>query len=209
MQHKKPETTKSDSRVSHRIQITGAMVKYKEADKSIFDIFKSASDKYPILNISMKGFRFLTHDTLVKGQKLSVSVEIPLLGSEPLEARGAVAWIKYSERYKATIVGVQFTHVSKESLQRLKNLVALTGNKVKVKHSFRIRFSEKQRQQPTLWQISRDYFVKVNVINGVITGDDTTLELEIEGDKEEINKVIHNLREGGAKLTAATSKPHK
>jgi hypothetical protein len=199
-------TQSKDNRNSKRISINGAMVQYKESDKSIFDIFKSSSEKFPILNLSMQGMRFLSHDPLVVNQPLRINIEIPVLGTEPLQADGRVAWIKYSDRYKASIIGVQFTSIPKESMQRLKNLVGLMGNKIQVKQTVRVAFSEKQREQPTMWQISRDYFVKINVLHGLITGDDTWLTLEIEGDAEEVRKVIQNLKEGGARISSVSGK---
>ena len=82
--------SQNDSRTTKRIPITGALVQYKEADKSIFDIFKGPSEKFPILNLSMDGLRFLSHDPLVKGQKLRFNIELPVLSGEPLHT--LVAW---------------------------------------------------------------------------------------------------------------------
>jgi hypothetical protein len=195
-----------EKRRDNRIPIKGGVVQYKEAGGGLFAIFKGSSEQYPILNISMKGIRFLTADILSKNDKLSFTVGIPMLGGEPLRADGRVAWIQPSERYNANIVGVQFTAMTRESIQRLKNLVAFLGSKVRVKHVIKVLFSEHQRQQPTLWQIARDYNVTVNIKQGSMSDVAAWLVIEIEGEREEVKKVLEYLKDGGAKIVTVTSR---
>ncbi|MEW6026733.1 MAG: NIL domain-containing protein [Planctomycetota bacterium] len=195
----------SDKRKDTRIAIKGAMVQYKESGGGLFAIFKGSSDQYPILNISMRGMRFLTADTLVRDDKLTFTVGIPMLGAEPLRADGRVAWVRPSPRYDGNnIVGVQFTAMTKESIGRLKNLVAFLGNKIKVKQTVKVLFSEQQRQQPTLWQIARDYNVTVNILEGSLTDTSTWFVLEIEGEKGEVKKMLEYLKEGGARVVGVS-----
>jgi len=191
----------NEHRKDTRIPIKGAMVQYKESGGGLFAIFKGSSDQYPILNISTRGLRFLTTDTLLKDDKLTFTVGVPMLGGEPLRADGRVAWVRPSPRYDGNnIVGIQFTAMTKESISRLKNLVAFLGNKVKVKQTVKVLFSEQQRQQPTLWQIARDYNITVNILEGSLTDTSTWFVLEIEGEKAEVKKMLEYLKEGGARV---------
>ena len=194
-----------EDRKDTRIPIKGAMVQYKESGGGLFAIFKGSSDQYPILNISMRGMRFLTADTLSKDDKMTFTVGIPMLGGEPLRADGRVAWVRPSPRYDGNnIVGVQFTAMTKESISRLKNLVAFLGNKIKIKQTVRVLFSEQQRQQPTLWQIARDYNITVNILEGSLTDTSTWFVLEIEGEKAEVKHVLEYIRGGGARVVGAS-----
>jgi hypothetical protein len=193
----------NEHRKDTRIAIKGGMVQYKESGGGLFAIFKGSSDQYPILNISMRGMRFLTADTLLKDDKLTFSVGIPMLGGEPLKVDGRVAWIRPSPRYDSNIIGVQFTAMTKESIGRLKNLVSFLGSKVKVKQTVKVLFSEQQRQQPTLWQIARDYNITVNILEGSLTDTSTWFVLEVEGEKEEVRKMLEYLKEGGARVVGA------
>ncbi|MDI6733849.1 MAG: NIL domain-containing protein [Planctomycetota bacterium] len=195
-----------DKRRDSRIPIKGGMVQYKEAGGGLFAIFKGASEQYPILNISTRGMRFLTADTLSKDDKLSFSVIIPILGGEPLKVDGRVAWVKSSPRFNADIVGVQFTAMTKKSIHRLKNLIEFLGKKIKIKQTVKILFSEQQRQQPTLWQLARDFNVNVNIIDGSLTDVSTWMVLRIEGEKDEVMKVLEYLKEGGARILAVQGK---
>jgi hypothetical protein len=190
----------SEHRKDTRIFIKGGMVQYKESSGGLFAIFKGSSEQYPILNISMRGIRFLTTDVLDKNERLTFTIGIPMLGGEPLRADGRVAWIQKSERYKANIVGVQFSAMTKQSIQRLKNLVTFLGSKVKVKQTLKILFSEQQRQQPILWQLARDYNVVVNIKQGTITDHATWLVMEISGEKEEVQHLINYLKQGGSRI---------
>jgi hypothetical protein len=193
-----------DNRKDNRIFIKGGVVQYKETGGGLFAIFKGSSDPYPIMNISMRGIRFLTTDVLSKNTRMTFTIEIPMLGGEPLRADGRVAWVQKSDRFKANIVGVQFNAMTKNSIQRLKNLVSFLGNRVKVKQTIKIMFSEQQRQQPILWQIARDYNVVVNIKEGTITDHATWLSMEIEGEREEVGHVIKYFKDGGAKIIAVT-----
>ena len=197
-----------EHRKDNRIFIKGGVVQYKEAG-GLFAIFKGSSDKYPIINISMRGIRFLTTDALIKNDKLTFTIGIPMLGGDPLRADGRVAWIRKSERYKANIVGVQFNAMTNASIQRLKNLVSFLGNRVKVKQTIKILFSEQQRQQPIIWQIARDYDVVVNIKGGTITDQTTWLSMEIEGEREEVQRVLKYFKEGGAKIAPASANSAK
>jgi hypothetical protein len=190
----------SESRKDNRIPIKGGMVQYKESGGGLFAIFKGSSDQYPILNISMRGMRFLTSDTLLKDDKLTFSVGIPMLGGEPLKVDGRVAWVRPSPRYDSNIVGVQFIAMTKESIGRLKNLVAFLGSKIKVKQTVKVLFSEQQRQQPTLWQIARDYNITANILEGSLTDTSTWFVIQVEGEKEEVRKMLDYLKEGGARV---------
>ncbi|MFH0889382.1 MAG: NIL domain-containing protein [Planctomycetota bacterium] len=192
-----------EHRKDNRIFIKGGVVQYKEAG-GLFAIFKGSSDQYPIINISMRGIRFLTSDTLSKNDKLTFTIGIPMLGGDPLRADGRVAWVRKSERYKANIVGVQFNAMTSASIQRLKNLVSFLGNRVKVKQTIKIMFSEQQRQQPIIWQIARDFDVIVNIKGGAITDQTSWLTMEIEGEREEVQRVLKYFKEGGAKMMAVT-----
>ncbi|MFH1230743.1 MAG: NIL domain-containing protein [Planctomycetota bacterium] len=194
-----------DNRKDNRIFIKGGMVQYKEAGGGLFAIFKGSSDPYPIMNISMRGIRFLTTDVLSNNARLTFTIEIPMLGGEPLRADGRVAWIQKSDRYKANIIGVQFNAMTKASIQRLKNLVSFLGNRVKVKQTIKILFSEQQRQQPILWQIARDYNVVINIKEGTITDHATWLLMEINGEKEEVQHVLKYLKEGGSRIIAVSA----
>lgn len=189
----------SDKRKAFRFAIKGGVVQYKEAG-GVFAFLKGSSDKYPIVNLSSTGVKFLTADTLLIGDKLSFTIGIPTLGGEPLTAEGRVAWVQRSARYKANIIGVQFTAMTKDSLNRLKNLIGFLGSKVRVRSKIKVLFSEEMKRKPTLWEIARDFNVTVNLIKGSLTDMATWLEMEIEGEKEEVQRVIKYLQENGAKI---------
>lgn len=190
------------NRKDNRIAIKGGVVQYKESGGGLFAIFKGSSDQYPVLNVSMRGMRFLTSDTLLKDDKLTFSVGIPMLGGEPLKVEGRVAWVRPSPRYDSNIVGVQFTSMTKEAVSRLKSLVTFLGSKMKVKQIVRILFSEQQRHQPTLWQIARDFNITANILEGSLTDTTTCFVIEVEGEKEEVLKMLDYLKGGGARVVA-------
>jgi ABC-type methionine transport system ATPase subunit len=144
--------------------------------------------------------KFLTTDTLLIGDKLSFTIGIPTLGGEPLTAEGKVAWVQRSARYKANVIGVQFTAMTKDSISRLKNLIGFLGSKVRVRSKIKVLFSEEMKRKPTLWEIARDFNITVNLLKGSLTDMATWLEMEIEGEKEEVQRVIKYLQEGGAKI---------
>ncbi|MFA5793644.1 MAG: PilZ domain-containing protein [Candidatus Brocadiia bacterium] len=189
----------SDKRRSFRFPIKGGSVQYKEAG-GLFAFLKGSSERYPIINLSSTGLRFLTTDTLLIGDKMTFVIGIPTLGGEPLSADGRVTWVQRSNRYKANVIGVQFTAMTKDSIARLKNLVAFMGRKIRVRSRIKVQFSEEMRKQPTLWEIARDFDVKVNLLKGSMTDVATWLEMEIEGEKEEVRRVIKHLQEHGAKI---------
>ena len=189
-----------DKRRGFRFPVKGGVIQYKESG-GLFAFLKGSSDRYPILNISSTGLKFLTTDTLLIGDKLSFTVGIPTLGGEPLNADGRVAWTQYSTRFKANIIGVQFTAMTKDSISRLKNLIGFLGSKVRVKAKIKVMFTEEMRKKPTLWEIARDFNVTVNLIKGSLTDVSTWLEMEIEGEREEVKKVLKCLQEDGAKIT--------
>ncbi|MFH1228378.1 MAG: PilZ domain-containing protein [Planctomycetota bacterium] len=189
----------SDKRRAFRFPIKGGSVQYKEAG-GLFAFLKGSSEKYPIINLSSTGLRFLTTDTLLIGDKMTFVIGVPTLGGEPLTADGRVTWVQRSSRYKANIVGVQFTAMTKDSIARLKNLVGFLSSKVRVRSKIKVQFSEQMRKQPILWEIARDFNVNVNLLKGSLTEMSTWLEMEIEGEKEEVRRVIKHLQEHGAKI---------
>lgn len=190
----------SDKRRGFRFPVKGGVVQYKEAG-GLFAFLKGSSDRYPIINISSTGLKFITTDTLLIGDKLSFTVGIPTLGGEPLTADGRVAWVQFSTRFKANIIGVQFTAMTKNSISRLRNLIGFMGSKVRVKAKIKVLFTEEMRKKPVLWEIARDFNVNVNLMKGSLTDITTWLEMEIEGERDEVKKVIKHLQDAGAKIT--------
>ncbi|MBI4712607.1 MAG: PilZ domain-containing protein [Planctomycetes bacterium] len=191
----------SEKRKDMRLPIKGGMVQYKESG-GIFALFKGSSDQYPILNLSLRGMRFLTTDSLLSGDKLNFTIGVPTLGGEPLKAEGRVAWVQRSPRYKANVIGVQFVAMTKDSLSRLKNLVSFLGTKMKIKYKVKVYFSEQMRQKATVWELARDFNVSINLLEGSLNDKTTWLTIEIEGEKEEVKRVLEYLKSGGAKLVA-------
>jgi ABC-type methionine transport system ATPase subunit len=63
-----------------------------------------------------------------------------------------------------------------------------------------VTFPEEMTKQPTLWQIARDFDVTVNVAEGLVTDKSGWLVLDIEGDREEVRRVLVYLKQKGAKL---------
>jgi LysM repeat protein len=189
----------SDKRKDIRVRVKGGTVQYKPKG-GLFAFLTGSSDKYPILNISHRGLRFITQNKLEIDSRLSFNIGIPLLAGKPMRADGRVAWVQRSSRYNAYVIGVRFTAMTADSIKRLKNLVAFLGSKVMVKQRVKVTFPEEMTKQPTLWQIARDFDVTVNVAEGLVTDKSGWLVLDIEGDREEVRRVLVYLKGKGAKL---------
>lgn len=187
-----------EKRQDKRLSVKEGKIRYKGS--GLFAFLEGASDKYPIVNISHRGLRFLTRDKIEVGDKLAFTIGIPLLGA-PLKANGRVVWIQRSSRYNAFTVGVKFTVMTKKAISRLRNLVNFLGQRTTLKQKVKIAFSEEMRKQPLLWQIARDFEVSLNIAEGLLTDRDSWLVMEIEGGKEEIERVLEYLREKGGKLS--------
>ena len=190
----------SDKRREIRVRVKGGTVKYRSKG-GLFAFLSGSSVEYPILNISHRGLRFLTQGELKIGKRLSFNIGIPMLvAKSPIRADGRVAWVQRSSRYNAFVAGVQFTAMTADSIKRLKNLVVFLGSKVMVKQRVKVTFPEEMTKQPTLWQIARDFDVTVNVAEGLVTDKSGWLVLDIEGDREEVRRVLVYLKQKGAKL---------
>lgn len=198
MSNQSPET-----RRGLRMRVKGGTVRYKNKG-GLLAFLEGSSDQYPILNISRRGLRFLTRDELEIGDRLSFTIGVPMMESKPIRADGKIAWIQRSSRYNAFVAGVQFTAMTKDSINRLRNFVAFLGSKVMVKQRLKIFFPEELTRQPLIWQLARDFDVTVNVVEGLVTDKTGWLIIDIEGDREEVRRVLVYLKQKGAKITIPT-----
>lgn len=192
-------TQKFDKRRTLRVEVKEAKVQFKNAG-GLFAFLKGASEEMPVINVSMRGLRFISKEMLPMGKKLSFTIGIPLLGSEPLTADGTVAWVERSLRYNGYAIGVRFTAMTQASISRLKNLISFLGSRVKVKQKVKVTFSEEMKREPVIWQLARDFDVAINVSQGLLTEKSNWLVIEIEGEREEIGRVLGYLKQKGAIL---------
>ena len=188
----------AEDRRDSRLPIKGGVVQYKGSGLIAF--LEGSSEKYPIVNISHRGLRFLTRDQLEIGEKMNFTLGIPMVG-EPLRVEGKVAWAQRSSRQKAYNIGVRFTAMSKESMMRLKNLISFLGRKKLIKQKVKVTFSEAMKNQPVLWQIARDFDVSLNVQEGLLTEKIGWFIIQIEGQPDEIKRVLIHLKQKGGKLS--------
>ncbi|MEK7448240.1 MAG: NIL domain-containing protein [Planctomycetota bacterium] len=188
----------ANKRKNGRLPLKGGFLQYKGS--GLFAFLQDSSEKYPIINISSRGLRFLTRDELDIGNKMTFTLGIAMLG-EPIKIEGKIAWVQHSSFHNAYSVGVQFTVMTKETMTRLKNLIGFLGRKQPIKQKVKVFFSEELRNQPTLWQIARDFEVTLNILEGLLTEKTGWFTIQIEGDPDEIKRVLVHLKEKGAKLS--------
>jgi hypothetical protein len=182
-----------------RVEVKEGKVQFKNTG-GLFTFLKGMSGEYQIINISHRGLKFLSKQRLGQGDKLSFNIGITLLGNDPLKADGKVVWVEKSKRYGGYLVGVRFTSMTRDSVSRLNNLINFLGSRIPIKQRVKVTFDEGQRSQPTLWAIARDFDVTVNIKEGLVTDRAGWLVLEIEGEREEIRRVLEYLKTQGAKL---------
>lgn len=190
---------KVDKRRMLRVEVKEAKVQFKPTG-GLFAFLKGASEEMPVVNVSLRGLRFISKEILPMDKKLSFTIGIPMLGAEPLTADGQVVWVERSLRYNGYAIGVRFTAMTQESISRLKNLISFLGSRVKIKQKVKVTFSEEMKREPIIWQLARDFDVTVNVIQGLLTEKTNWLVLEIEGEQEEIRRVLEYLKQKGAVL---------
>ena len=87
------------------------------------------------------------------------------------------------------------------SVMRLKNLISFLGRKKVIKQKVKVTFSEAMKNQPVLWQVARDFDVSLNVQEGLLTEKIGWFIIQIEGQPDEIKRVLIHLKQKGGKLS--------
>lgn len=118
----------SDIREEVRVAVQQGKVKI-EGTGGLFAFLKGAPKALPIIDISQQGVRLLSKKKLAIGDKLAFEISIPLLSAKPMTVSGTVAWVKKFSVFTDYLVGVKFTRMTKDSVERLNNLVKFLGTR--------------------------------------------------------------------------------
>ncbi len=71
---------------------------------------------------------------------------------------------------------------------------------MKTKKNIHFEFSQELVQEPLLYKINRSFDVVVNIRGASVTDQGGFIALELEGEKEEVERVMKYLRDQGVKL---------
>lgn len=71
---------------------------------------------------------------------------------------------------------------------------------MKTKKNIHFEFSQELVQEPLLYKINRSFDVVVNIRGASVTDQGGFIALELEGETEEVERVLKYLRDQGVKL---------
>jgi ABC-type methionine transport system ATPase subunit len=71
---------------------------------------------------------------------------------------------------------------------------------VKTKKNIHFEFSQELVREPLLYQINRSFDVVVNIRGASVTDEGGFIALELQGEEEEVARVLEYLRQQGVKL---------
>ncbi len=71
---------------------------------------------------------------------------------------------------------------------------------MKTKKNIHFEFSQELVQEPLLYKINRSFDVVVNIRGASVTDQGGFIALELEGEQEEVERVLKYLRDQGVKL---------
>jgi len=110
-----------ERRKSKRYGVHSSTVRYGSG--GILSALANLGQKYLILNISERGFKFITKEPMNQGDKLKLLIEAPTINKTPLKAQGRAVWVMRSQTQDVWHVGVEFTQIKSKYEGILKTLV--------------------------------------------------------------------------------------